>query len=64
MYLPPSKVEHLPDFEEALQRFKVRDPIFLADLNVDLDDAWSSRSQRVADLLTEFGLIDLVRHLR
>ena len=64
MYLPPSTVEHLPDVEEALQRFKVQDPIFLADINVDLDDARISRSQHLADLLTEFGLIDLVRHLR
>ena len=28
---------------------------------MDLDDARSSRSQRVADLLTEYGLIDLIR---
>ena len=34
VYLPPSTLEHLPDLDEALQRF--RDPIFLGYLNVDL----------------------------
>ena len=34
-YLPPSTLKHLLDLEEALQRF--REPIYLEDLNVDLD---------------------------
>ena len=34
-YLPPPILEHLPDLEEALKRFKY--PIFLGYLNVDLD---------------------------
>ena len=58
--LPPLTLEHLTYLEEALQRF--RDPIFLGDLNVNLDEARSPRSQQVADLLTEYGLIDLVLH--
>ena len=62
VYLPPLTLEHLLDFEEALQRFKGLDSIFLGDLNVDPDKSWSLQSQRIADLLTEFGLIDLVRH--
>ena len=57
-------LEQLPDVEEALQRFKGRDPIVLGDINVDLDDARSSQSQRMTDLLTECGIIDLVRHFR
>ena len=36
-YLPPLMIDHLPDINEALQRFKVPDPIFLDNLNVDLD---------------------------
>ena len=55
-------IEHLPDLEEALKCFK--EPIVLGDLNVDLDEARSPRSQRVADLLAEYGLIDLIRHFR
>ena len=61
-YLPPSTLEHLPDLEEALQRF--RGPIVLGDLNVELDEARSLQSQQVADLLAEYGLIDLVHHFR
>ena len=60
VYLPPLILEHLPDVEEALQRF--RGPILLGDLNVDLNKARRLRSQRVSDLLTEYGLIDLVQH--
>ena len=57
-YLPSSTLEHLPELEEALQRFK--DPIVLGDLNMDLNEARNSQSQCVSDLLVEYGLIDLV----
>ena len=63
-YLRPLTLEHIPDIEEALQRFKVWDTIVLGDLNVDLNDARSSQSQRVANLLTDFGLINLIQHYR
>ena len=61
-YLPPSTLEHIPDLEEALKRFK--DPIILWDLNMDLNEARSLWSQRFAELLLEYGLIDLVCHFR
>ena len=61
-YLPQLTLDHLPDLEEALKRF--RDPIVLGDLNVDLDEARILQSQRVSDLLVENGLIDLVHHFR
>ena len=48
-YLYLSTLKHLPDLEENLQRF--RDPIFLSDMNVDLGEERSLRSQLVADLL-------------
>ena len=48
-YLPPSMMEHLPDLEEALECF--REPILRRDLNVDLDESRSLRSQQVANLL-------------
>ena len=59
-YLPPLTLEYLPDLEEALQRFS--NPISLGDLNVDLGEARILRSQIVSDLLTEYGIIDLVRN--
>ena len=46
-YLPPLTLKHLPDVEDILHWFKGWDPIVLGDLNVDIDGAWSSRSQRV-----------------
>ena len=52
MYLPPSTIDYLPDFEESLQIFKGLYSIVPGDLNMDLENAWRLRSQRVADLLT------------
>ena len=57
-------LEHLPDFKEAMQRFKVLEPIVLGYINVDIDNAQNSRSQQVVDLLMEFGLTDLVQNFR
>ena len=60
-YLLSSTIEHLPDLEEALKRFK--DPILHGDLNMDLYMARIRCIQQVADLLAEYGLIDLVYQL-
>ena len=38
-YLPPSRLEHLPDLEEALTRFQYQYPIMLGDLNVNICQA-------------------------
>ena len=57
-----STLEDLPNLEDALNIF--RDPIVLRDLNVDLDEARSLRSQLVVDRLAEYSIIDLVRHFR
>ena len=48
-YPHSSTLEHLPDLEEALKRFK--DPIVLRDLNMDLNKVMGPRRQRVANLL-------------
>ena len=53
-------LEHLPDLEEDIKCFK--DPIVLGDLNVDLKKTRILWSQRVADLLAEYSLIDMVLH--
>ena len=50
-YLPLSTLDHLPDLEEYLKRFKY--PIVLGDLNADLDKARSLQIQKMADLLAE-----------
>ena len=63
LYLSPLTLDHLPGLEEALQCFKGLEPIVFGDLNMDLDNVHSLRIQSVADLLTDFGLIDLVRHV-
>ena len=57
-------LEHLPEIEKVVQWFKLLDTIILWDLNLNLDDARSLRSQRVAELLMEFGLIGLVYNFR
>ena len=59
-YIPLSKLKHLPDLEEALKRFK--EPIILGDLNVYPNEGRIPRSQKVADLLAEYSLVDLARH--
>ena len=51
-YLIHSMLEHLPGVKEALQSFKGRNSIVLVDLNVNPDNAWSSRSQCMVDLFT------------
>ena len=63
-YLPPSNLFHLPDLEEALERFRYQDPIALGYLNADIRQAQNPRSHQVADLLMEFGLAELLHHFR
>ena len=59
-YLLPSTLAHLSNLEEDLELFRGQDLIMLGDINVDLDESQNLRIQLVADLLTEFGLIDLI----
>ena len=63
-YLPPTTMAYLPDLEEDLECCRFQDPIFMEDLNVDLDYAQNLRSQLVADMLVEFGLINLMHHFQ
>ena len=53
-------LDHLLNLEEAPKRF--REPIVLKDLNMDLKEARRPQIRQVADLLAEYGLIELVRH--
>ena len=63
-YLPLSTLEHLPDLEEALSFFQYQYPIVLGGFNDDILQAQNPHSQHVADLLMEFGLVDLFHHFR
>ena len=61
-YLPHYNLEIFPDLEEALKRFRDQDLIVLGDPNVEIGQAQNFHSQQVADLLMEFGLMDLLHH--
>ena len=63
-YLPSSTLEHLPDLEEALARFRDQGPIVLGDLKADISQYQNPYIQEVADLLMEFGMLDLHHHFR
>ena len=63
-YLPPSTLDHLPDIDESFECFRVQDPILMEDLNEDLDEARNLCSQLVTNILTAFGLINLMHHFR
>ena len=60
-YLPLSTLEHLPDLEGALTRFRDQEPILLGELNVEIKSQ-NPRSHQVADIMMEFGLLDLCHH--
>ena len=57
---PLSTLDHLPDLEEALNRFPGRDPIIIGELNADIGRPQNPRNQQVADFMASFGLVDLL----
>ena len=59
-YLPPSTLDHLPKFMEALDRFLGRDPVILGELNADKGRLRNPWYQQVADFLAYFRLVDLL----
>ena len=59
-YLPLPKLKYLPDLEDSLKCY--REPIVLGELNINLDQVRIPHIQRVADLITDYSLVDLVRH--
>ena len=60
-YLPPSNLDHLPELEEALKRFLDKYPIVLGDLNDDIQ-SHNPCSKKVAEILMEFGMVNLLYH--
>ena len=60
---PPYTLEHLLYLVEALKHFWDQNPIVLGELNANTQYQ-NPRNQQVAELLMEFGLVDLRHHLR
>ena len=63
-YVPNSTLEHLPELEEAMTRFRDQDPIVLGYLNTDIGQSHNHISQQVVDLMIEFEMADLLHHFR
>ena len=64
-YLPPSSLDHLPDLEAALASFNgALNVTVMGDLNADIHDLTHPRHQQVANLLANYGLLDLLNHFR
>ena len=63
-YLPPSTLEHLPEFEETLTLLQEQETIVIGDLRSDIGKPHNLCSQQVADLFTEFGMIEILHHFR
>ena len=63
-YLPPTMLAHLLDLEESLERFWYQYPMLMVNINVDLDESQKPRSQIIADMLTEFFLVNLMHNFQ
>ena len=63
-YLPLSTLYHLTYLEEVLNRFLVRDPIVLGDLDPDIVHLRNFWYQQVADFLESFGLVNILAHFQ
>ena len=63
-YLAPSTLDHIPDLEEALNRFWGRDPIVMEYLNTYIGGLKNPWDQQVTDFLVSFGLGDLLDHFQ
>ena len=61
-YLSPSTLEHLSDLKEDLTLFQDQDPIVIGYLSADISKPQNPHSQQVADLMTDFGLMNLLHH--
>ena len=59
---PPSTLDNLSDLVEALAHLWYQNPIVLGDLNANIQ-AHNPRSQQVAEMLMEFGLVYFRHHI-
>ena len=63
-YLLPSTLKHLPNLEDALVCLRDQYPILIGDLRANIVKPQNLHRQQVTDLLTDFGLVDLLHHFR
>ena len=63
-YLLLPTLENLPDLEEVLTRFREQYPIVLGDLISNIDQDHNPRSHQVADIMMDFGLVELLHQFR
>ena len=64
-YLPPSSLDHLPDFEDAMERFALSPNVtVLGDFNADIYNLTNIRNQTIANTFANYGLLDLLAHFR
>jgi exonuclease III len=59
-YLPPGEQVDLEYLTKALERFPNQQPLILGDLNTDLEDPTRPRSIETNNLLSTYGLIDMI----
>ena len=57
-------MEHLPNLKEALTLFRDQDPILLGYLNANIGQYQNLGSHKAEDLMTGFGMVDLLHHFR
>ena len=63
-YLYLSTLDHIPDLEDALNCLSGRYHVVLGGLNVDIGRLRNPRDQQVADFLSYFDLVGLLKHFR
>ena len=64
-YLPPSTLDHLPDFEQAMERFSNYPNVtVLGDFNANIYDLANLRNQTIANCFSNYGLLDLLAHFK
>ena len=62
--LLPSTMEHLQNLKESLTLFRDQDPILLGYLNANIGQYQNLGSHKAEDLMTGFGVVDLLHHFR
>ena len=63
-YLSPYTLNHISDLEDSLTCFRDQDTIVIGDCTANIGKLQNPCSQQVADLMTDFGLTDLLHLFR
>ena len=52
------------DWEEAMTRFRYQDAILFGEPDENIGQSQNPQIQQVADILMEFGMVELLHHFR